>query len=179
MVAGSEVARMIADDNTRSHQKDSSHHHHEQHPGVQATFIKDFRSLSAVVEEMGRPFLEESEDFLILDTRDIINGTVCETGRNVEILGEEQYHRFVKERLVESAKPITEPLHKNRLPLFSRQSAKPKARHKRQIALFKNDCTLFSRLYISCQSRDRNLDQFFTHENQAEAWYKGRHPPLS
>ena len=97
MVAGSEVARMIADDNTRSHQKDSSHHHHEQHPGVQATFIKDVRSLSAVVEEMGRPFLEESEDLLVLDTRDIMNVTVCETGRNVEIFGEEQYHRFVKE----------------------------------------------------------------------------------
>ena len=73
MVAGPEVARMIAeleDDNTRSHQKDSEHHHHEQHPGVQATFIKDVRSLSAVVEEMGSPFLEESEDLLVLDTRD-------------------------------------------------------------------------------------------------------------
>ena len=61
---------------------------------------------------MGRPFLEESEDLLFLDTRDIMNVTVCETGRNVELLGEEQYHRFVKERLVESAKPITEQLHK-------------------------------------------------------------------
>ena len=36
MVAGPEVARMIAefeDDTTRSHQKDSEQHHHEQHSG--------------------------------------------------------------------------------------------------------------------------------------------------
>ena len=36
MVAGSKVARMIAefeDDTTRSHKKDSEHHHHEQQPG--------------------------------------------------------------------------------------------------------------------------------------------------
>ena len=72
MVAGPEVARIIAeleDDTTRSHQKDSAHHHHEQHPGVQATFVNDVRSL-AVVEEMYSPFLEESEDLLVLDTRD-------------------------------------------------------------------------------------------------------------
>ena len=76
---------MIAQAHTK---KDSSHHHHEQHPGVQATFIKDVRSLSAVVEEMVSPFLEESEDLLVLYTGDIMNITVCETGGNVEILGE-------------------------------------------------------------------------------------------
>lgn len=31
----------------------------------------------------------------------------------------------------------------------------------------KTDCDLFSRLYISCQTRDGNLDQFFSLENQA------------
>lgn len=31
----------------------------------------------------------------------------------------------------------------------------------------KNDCQLFSRLYIGCQNRGCNLDDFFSHENQA------------
>ena len=31
----------------------------------------------------------------------------------------------------------------------------------------KNDVNLFSRLYIECQNRDGNLDEFFQHENQA------------
>ena len=36
-----------------------------------------------------------------------------------------------------------------------------------QITTLKNDCSLFSRLYISCQNRDGDLDTFFAHENQA------------
>ena len=113
-----EVARMIAefeDDNTSSHQKDSSHHHHEQHPGVQATFIKDVRSLSAVVEEMGSPFLEESDDLLVLYTRDIMNVAVCETGGMMKYLVNNSTTGLSK-------KDITEPLHKNKLQLFSRQN---------------------------------------------------------
>ena len=73
-----EVARMIAEfenDTTRSYQKDSEHHHHEQHPGVKATFVNDVPSLFAVV-------LEESENILVVDTRDITN--VWETVRDVE-----------------------------------------------------------------------------------------------
>ena len=30
----------------------------------------------------------------------------------------------------------------------------------------KRDCSLFSRMYISCQNRDGDLDEFFRHENQ-------------
>ena len=37
--------------------QDCEHHHHKQHPGVQAAFVSDVRFLSAVVEEMGSPFL--------------------------------------------------------------------------------------------------------------------------
>ena len=36
-----------------------------------------------------------------------------------------------------------------------------------QLAAVKSDCSLFLRLYIACQSRDGDLDQFFSHENQA------------
>ena len=36
-----------------------------------------------------------------------------------------------------------------------------------QLAAVKSDCSLLWRLYIACQSRDGDLDQFFSHENQA------------
>ena len=32
--------------------------------------------------------------------------------------------------------------------------------------MLKSDCALFSRLYIACQTRDGDLDEFFEHENQ-------------
>ena len=31
----------------------------------------------------------------------------------------------------------------------------------------KSDCNLFSRLYLACQARDGDVDQFFSHENHA------------
>ena len=110
-MVGPEVARMIADfedDTMTSHQKDSEHHHHEQSPS-------NMCKLYAVVEEMGSPFLEESEDLLVPHTRDNMNVTVWKTVRNVEIFGEELYIRFVNERFVKCAKSITEPLQKNKL----------------------------------------------------------------
>ena len=61
--------------------------------------------------------------------------------------------------------PITETLIKNKQPLFSTRPPKtPKT--KNEISSLKNDCNLFSRLYISCQTRDGNLERFFQHENQ-------------
>ena len=36
-----------------------------------------------------------------------------------------------------------------------------------QVASLKCDVELFSRLYIGCQTREANLEEFFRHENQA------------
>ena len=44
-----------------------------------------------VLEEMGNPFLEHSQDLLVIDTRDIMDIQVAETVRRIERLGEEQY----------------------------------------------------------------------------------------
>ena len=38
---------------------------------------------------------------------------------------------------------------------------------KQQLTSLKSDVGLFSRLYIGCQTRDGNLEEFFRHENQA------------
>ena len=73
----------------------------------------------------------------------------------------------MEERLVKCEKPITDILSKNKLPLFSRPSVKCPSKQKMQIATLTNDCNLFSRLYISCQTRDGDIDKFFTHENKA------------
>ena len=37
---------------------------------------------------------------------------------------------------------------------------------RQQLTSLKSDVQLFSRLYIGCQTRDGNLDEFFRHENQ-------------
>ena len=75
-----------------------------------------------------------------------------------------QYDSYVQERLIDRSKRITDPIKKNNL--LSTLSKKCQSKEKAQVASLKEDCSLFSRLYIACQCRDGNLDDFFKYENQ-------------
>lgn len=62
---------------------------------------------------------------------------------------------------------IHEPLPRNKLPLFSSKSVLKKQDSKSmKISELKSDVQLFSRLYIACQARNGDLEEFFGHENQ-------------
>ena len=50
---------------------------------------------------------------------------------------------------------------------FSRPPVKMQSKQKNQLAALKSECGLFSRMYISCQTRHGDLDEFFSHENHA------------
>ena len=95
---------------------------------MQKAFERDVRSLVSTIEEMGNPFTEDSSDLLTLDSRDITDAAVIDTVRQIEKLGEEQYDAYVKERLVSQTKPITDPIKKNNLPLFSRPPVREKTK---------------------------------------------------
>lgn len=153
MVAGPEVLRIASEfeNCALGMQAESTDHcHHEQHAAVQATFITEVGSLIHVIEEMGSPFLERSNDLLVLDTRNIVDESVRESVQKVEVLGMEQYNNFIKERLVDCTVPITDVLSKNKLALFSSPPPKRPSKQKMQVTALKNDCSLFSRLYIAC-----------------------------
>ena len=55
---------------------------------------------------------------------------------------------------------------KNKLPLFRSPRQKEPSKDKQQISSLKSDCALFSRLFFSGQTREKDLDDFFEHENQ-------------
>ena len=123
MVAGPEIARITAEfeDQVRRQKDDGSdagHHHHDQQPAVQVAFLKDIKALVTVFEEMRNPFLERSQDLLVIDTKDIMDAQVAESVRRIETLGEEQYTEYVTERLEECTTPITQTIPNNKLPLF-------------------------------------------------------------
>ena len=56
------------------------------------------------------------------------------------------------------------PLRRTSYRYLERQKQTPKA--STRIATLKDDCSLFSRLYIACQSRQGNVEVFFKHENR-------------
>ena len=86
--------------------------------------------------------------------------TVC----SAKSVGQDQFDAFTKECLIDRTKSIYDTIHRNKLPLFSTPAS---SKGKQQLNSLKCDVELFSRLYIGCQTRDSNLDEFFRHENQA------------
>ena len=166
MVSGPEMARVIGEfEASTEKRKKLDPRHHEEAKHVQKAFERDVRSLVSTIEEMGNPFTEDSSDLLALDSRNIADPAVIDTVRQIEKLGEEQYDAFVKERLISQTKPISDPIKKNNLPLFSRPPVREKTKSQLQVTSLRNDCSLFSRLYITSQVRNGNLDEIFEHEN--------------
>ena len=80
MVAGPEIARIVSE--LEEKPEAGQHLQHEQHRRVQEIFLN-------------------SEDLMVLDTRDIMDASVGETVHNTEMLGKEQFEEFVDERLIQ------------------------------------------------------------------------------
>ena len=167
MVAGPELSRTLTEFEStfKTNRGESAIRHHEQVPAVQSAFAKQVNALVSTIEEMGNPFLDESADLLVLDSKEILDDTVVRTVRNIETIGAHLHSEYVEQRLVKATTAISHPLPKQQLPLFSKRGTKVRSRSQLEVADLKVDRDLMSRLYISCQSRAMNLDDFFMHEN--------------
>jgi len=135
--------------------------HHEQVPGVQVLFKKDVASLVSSFEEVGNPFEENSKDLFALDLKVIVENEVIQAVKNVITIGQEQYNTFVEERFEKRTKEVTSVISKNKLPLLKNPLEQKSDKKKVEVAALKDDCALFSRLYIACQSREGKLQEFF------------------
>ena len=150
MVTGPEIARAVREF------EGGGTHHYEQVPYVQKAFAKDVKSLISVIEQMGNPFCEDSADLLALDTKEIVAKCVVEAvSSRAKMKGQSMYDKYVEERLNKRSKPITDATQRCNLPLLGT----PEKRQSR-IRTLKSDCPLFSSLYIACQAREGNLEEF-------------------
>ena len=104
---------------------------------------------------------------LTLTTKDIVNSSAIDTIKNISQNGKQQYEKFVKERLVQKTTALIEPIPQNRYILFKHHTPKTTSKGTVKLQAARNDCKLFSKLYIGCQNRDGNPNEFFSHENQA------------
>ena len=116
---------------------------------------------------MGNPFCENSSDLLVLDTRDVADKTVADGIHTIENIGQKRYDAYVRERLIYQVRPISDPIKRNNIPLFTTTPRGVKSVSQQQVSSLKNDCSLFSRLYVASQIRNGDLDEFFQHENQS------------
>ena len=115
---------------------------------VQASFAQYVSFLVRVIEELGNPFEEESQDLIVLDTKEIANPAVVQTVRNAKKIGQEQFDTFTKEYLIDSTKLIDDPIHRNKLPLFSTSTCKTSILRKAAVDLPGERCsTLLAFIY--------------------------------
>ena len=167
MIAGPEISTLIKTFEAQlftSPQPDSSHH--DEHPSVQTKFLKEIRVVVSAFHEAGNPFSEDSGYLIALDTKNIMPDAVVDAVRNIVSTGQSQYDAFIQERFLDRSKAVRDPIKKNQLPSFSRPGKIGKGSSNTTIAVLKSDCALFARMYIACQARDGDLENFFKHENQ-------------
>eukprot|EP00112_Aurelia_sp_Birch-Aquarium-sp1_P007906 Seg1863.1 transcript_id=Seg1863.1/GoldUCD/mRNA.D3Y31 product="hypothetical protein" protein_id=Seg1863.1/GoldUCD/D3Y31 len=145
---------------------DDAKKHHEETTSFQKRFSADVCNLQSTITEFGNPFLEESTDSLIvLHTGNIRQGLAVTNLERIEEVGRKQFVGYVTERLHEKKISLSETITRNKLSIFS--SPKVQTKQQKRVASLKNDVALFSRLFIACQNRDGNIEEFFRHENQS------------
>ncbi|XP_014677523.1 PREDICTED: uncharacterized protein LOC106817375 [Priapulus caudatus] len=116
---------------------------------------------------MGNPFTETSADLIAMDTKVVMADEVIQSIRHAEEIGKAQYKAFVDERIMTTQKPFHDTITKNSFPMLKSGLRKTPSKSKSKTASMKSDLQLFSRMYISCQAREGDIDVFFEHENHA------------
>ena len=147
---------------------------------MQKDFLENFESLVKLFSELGNPFLEESGDLYKLDTKEVADPESADI-ENLLSIGLKQYESFL-ERLTNKGQPALnfyDVIKKNNFSLFSRKQKPGPSSADAKLKNLKGDCNLFSRLFISCQSRQCNMEVFFSHENQAGPPYLSQNGGLN
>jgi len=89
-VSGPEMAKLVNEFEAGmapdTEAKENSKHHEEQR-SFQVLFHQDVKSLVAVVEDLGNPFIEETGDLFVLDTKVIAEESAVSRMRQIESAG--------------------------------------------------------------------------------------------
>ena len=135
----------------------------EEGMSTQKTFKEQALALVHTISGMSNPFLDDTPDLLMLDTRNIIDESVVNTVCTVESVGRDQYNKYHKTVIRDRTHSIHEPIKNNSLPVF--KCPTPKTKQAGQISMLRDDVALFSQLYIAMQHREGDMSTFFKHEN--------------
>ncbi|KAK1890672.1 50S ribosomal protein L13 [Dissostichus eleginoides] len=82
------------------------------------TFKEQALALVYTISGMSNPFLDDTPDLLMLDTRNIIDESAVNTVCTVESVGRDQYNKYHVTVIRDRTHSIHEPIKKNSLPLF-------------------------------------------------------------
>lgn len=98
MVAGPEISYIVAKYEAASIRKDATAvtKHHEQGLSAQNSFFGKVDALHRVLQAYGNPFLDESSDLMVLDTKDIADPANARMVIGHHTNGKEQFRTFME-----------------------------------------------------------------------------------
>ena len=172
MLSGPEIARLqdqfeegyLTTDDPENPKNSKNH---EMGQATQKTFQQQVKNLCDAIKHIGNPFLDDFPELVTLDSRDCIDPEVADSVRGLEDTGKAQYQVFMKDVLTDRTKTIHDTIKKNNLSLFKKSSKKKPTHQGKKIKMLANNVSLFAQLYVAMQSRDGDLNEFFSHEVQA------------
>ena len=120
MVVGSEIARLLTEFEKNEIDRRSALElrHHERTEGAQKKFIGEVKKLTEIIRSCGNPFLEESKELLVLDSRNIVDSETARLVSEIEKIGQKQYDDFVEKRVMNGGEAFFSPIRKNKFVLF-------------------------------------------------------------
>ncbi|CAL8342969.1 unnamed protein product [Arctogadus glacialis] len=120
IVTGPEISRVLEEFTTVNDSDDSEWRpHHEEGSASQQRFQRHTKDLMELLLSNGNPFEESSKDLVTLDNKVCESAAAAASVLKVESMGQEQYNNFKKNVLDSHDTPLTAPIKRNNLMLFS------------------------------------------------------------
>ena len=98
--------------------------HHQETKSHQTRFLAHVKSLTETIDTLGNPFEEFTRDLVRLHNREVMDTESIECLSQIQDIGEQQYNLFIEERLQSVKKPISDPIHRNKIVLFNKIPSK-------------------------------------------------------
>ena len=136
LLAGPEQARLIqAFEKQFLVEKEGECFHRDEGLSTQKTFKLHVLSLVEAIKDMSNPFLDQSEELLMLGSGNVMDESVVETVRKIEELGKEQFTSYYKSVLVDCSHSIHEPIKKTASHSSNAQSPNQKQNKQRLLKI--------------------------------------------
>ena len=115
--------------------------------------------------EYGNPFCEEEPMLVQIVSKHVLDENATSSAKCAREIGLNQFDSFINDQLWNGAASLYDNITKNNLLLFRSKNTVVTSKSKQRIANLDADRRLYANLFIACQARDGDLDNFFAHEN--------------
>ena len=100
-------------------------------------------------------------------TKNVMDTSANKSVYEARTLGAERYSSYKEGVFVLRNKSIYETIKRNKLSLYKNTNTVAISKTQKKVASLKQDCQLYSNLYVACQNREGDLEEFFGYENHA------------